>query len=58
MAMECRDWGRPSHAPPGPHAGLRVSELLALTWDDLELRNGRLAVRFSVLLQVLTVCLH
>lgn len=31
----------------GAHAGLRVSEMLALTWDDVDLRAGRLTVRFG-----------
>ncbi len=31
----------------GAHAGLRVSEMLALSWDDVDLRAGRLTVRFG-----------
>lgn len=45
MASVCRDWDDRLILLLGAHAGLRVSEMLALTWDDVDLRNGRLTVR-------------
>ena len=47
MAMVCRDWDDRLILLLGAHAGLRVSEMLALTWDDVNLRSGRLTVRFG-----------
>jgi len=47
MASVCRDWDDRLILLLGAHAGLRVSEMLALTWDDVDLRTGRLRVRFG-----------
>lgn len=47
MASVCRDWDDRLILLLGAHAGLRVSEMLALTWDDVDLRAGRLTVRFG-----------
>jgi len=47
MAMVCRDWDDRFILLLGAHAGLRVSEMLALTWGDLDLRNSRLTVRLG-----------
>lgn len=47
MASVSRDWDDRLILLLGAHAGLRVSEMLALTWDDVDLRNGRLTVRFG-----------
>lgn len=47
MAMVCRDWDDRLILLLGAHAGLRVSEMLALTWDDVNLRSGRLTVRLG-----------
>ncbi len=47
MASVARDWDDRLVLLLGAHAGLRVSEMLALTWDDVDLRAGRLTVRFG-----------
>lgn len=47
MASVSRDWDDRLILLLGAHAGLRVSEMLALTWDDVDLRAGRLTVRFG-----------
>lgn len=47
MASVARDWDDRLILLLGAHAGLRVSEMLALTWDDVDLRSGRLTVRFG-----------
>ena len=47
MAGVTRDWDDKLILLLGAHAGLRVSEMLALSWDDLDLRAGRLTVRFG-----------
>ncbi len=47
MASVSRDWDDRLILLLGAHAGLRVSEMLSLTWDDVDLRGGRLTVRFG-----------
>jgi integrase/recombinase XerC len=47
MARVCRDWDDRLILLLGAHAGLRVSEMLALRWEDVDLRRGRLTVRFG-----------
>lgn len=47
MAGVTRDWDDKLILLLGAHAALRVSEMLALTWDDVDLRNGRLTVRLG-----------
>lgn len=47
MASVVRDWDDRLILLLGAHAGLRVSEMLALSWEDVDLRNGRLTVRFG-----------
>jgi integrase/recombinase XerC len=47
MARVCRDWDDRLILLLGAHAGLRVSEMLALRWEDVDLRRARLTVRFG-----------
>jgi integrase/recombinase XerC len=47
MAGAARDWDDKLILLLGAHAGLRVSEMLDLAWGDVDLRNGRLVVRFG-----------
>lgn len=47
MASVSRDWDDRLILLLGAHAALRVSEMLTLTWDDVDLRAGRLTVRFG-----------
>jgi len=47
MAGVARDWDDKLILLLGAHGGLRVSEMLDLAWDDVDLRNGRLTVRFG-----------
>lgn len=47
MASVARDWDDRLILLLGAHAALRVSEMLELTWDDVDLRNGRLTVRLG-----------
>lgn len=47
MARVCRDWDDRLILLLGAHAGLRASEMLALRWEDLDLHDGRLTVRFG-----------
>lgn len=47
MGRVATDWDDKLILLLGAHAGLRVSEMLALSWDDVELRAGRLTVRLG-----------
>src|SRR5690625_3295852 len=47
MARVCQDWDDRLILLLGAHAGLRASEMLALRWEDVDLRAGRLTVRFG-----------
>lgn len=44
MLAACRDQQERVILLLGSHAGLRVSEMLALTWEDVDLRSGELVV--------------
>lgn len=47
MARVTQDWDDRLILLLGAHAGLRVSEMLALTWGDVDLRQGTLTVRLG-----------
>ena len=47
MVRVARDWDDRLILLLGAHGGLRVSEMLALTWEDVDVREGRLTVRFG-----------
>src|SRR5690625_1354830 len=47
MARVTQDWDDRLILPLGAHAGLRVSEMLALTWRDVDLRQRTLPVRLG-----------
>jgi len=47
MARVTQDWDDRLILLLGAHAGLRVSEMLALTWRDVDLRQGKLTVRLG-----------
>lgn len=44
MAGVCEDWDDRFILLLGAHAGLRVSEMLGLAWEHVDLRNSRLTV--------------
>lgn len=44
MARVTQDWNDRVILLLGAHAGLRVSEMLDLTWGDVNLRDGKLTV--------------
>lgn len=47
MAAVCGDWDDRFILLLGAHAGLRVSEMLDLTWEQVDLHNGNLTVAFG-----------
>jgi integrase/recombinase XerC len=47
MARVCNDWDDRLVLLLGAHAGMRASEMLALRWEDIDLHQGRLTVRFG-----------
>lgn len=47
MAAVCQDWDDRFILLLGAHAGLRVSEMLGLEWQQVDLRNSSLTVSFG-----------
>jgi integrase/recombinase XerC len=47
MARACQDWDDRLILLLGAHAGLRVSEMLEARWEDVDLHESRITIRFG-----------